>query len=391
MAVGDKNEENVELDDDTLVEVELDPILAARAAEEEEEEEADAAGKKPGERQREERRSALPSEEEIEKQEKDNRQQQDKPEDQQAVALKEALERSEAGRRAATTQAEAERLRAEEATRLAQAHQQEAEAAQQQVADQELLLVEQGLEAANGELDAAKKAIKAANEAGDFDAAADAQAKLALAAAKVDRLSSTKQQLEARPKEKPAATEGRVELKPQVSPERQTQLDRYYASMDPTSAAWVRAHPECLPAGLGGDPKKNARMMAGHYAAIEKGLPGASDEYFAFLEEHLGYRQPTSKAADTRKAGEEQEPEPAERQQQQQRKPAQARPSAPVTRDPPNNSQRPGQRQSIRLTKDQVDAALLSFPHLPREKALQQYAQNYAALEAEGKIGRTTH
>ena len=49
--------------------------------------------------------------------------------------------------------------------------------------------------------------------------------------------------------------------------------------MTPKSAAWLRAHPECVT-----DPKMNARMLAAHNLALADDIPVESQEYFDRIE-----------------------------------------------------------------------------------------------------------
>ena len=47
--------------------------------------------------------------------------------------------------------------------------------------------------------------------------------------------------------------------------------------------------------------------------------------------------------------------------------------------------------QQVTLSKEQQEAARLSFPHLETKQAYTQYALNLIELTNEGKMNRTTH
>ena len=283
--------------------------------------------------------------------------------------------------KAAEETALAERRRADEAQRLAAQKDNEAKSYREVAESHELTILNTGIENAKRELQSAKAEWKNAQEAGEFDKAADAQEKLAMAAADLRRMETDKANYEAGAARK-TQTEGRVE--PQ-----NTQLsafETYVSGFAPQAQAWLRAHPECVPATVGGNAVKNSEMMSGHYAALAKNLQQGTPEYFKVIEEHTGYRAPVSGAAKTVEAGatDDETPQPTPKP-----KPRMAQPSAPVSRDPPNGQQRT--TRSVTLTKDQQDAAKMSFPHKPPQEAFALYARNLLELEAEGKTGRLTH
>lgn len=166
-------------------------------------------------------------------------------------------------------------------------------------------------------------------------------------------------------------------------------VEQYIAggNFKPVAQDWLRAHPEYIPPEFGGNAEKNAAMMEGHYAATRQRLALNSPEYFRVIEEHIGERTPVSVAADTKKAGDGGAVQEQQRQQTQQRKPL---PSAPPSRDQAVSGAPRGKR-SVKLNADQQEAAKISFPHLTDKEAFSQYATNLVALEAEGKMGRTSH
>jgi len=296
--------------------------------------------------------------------------------DEAAAAL---IKTADDARIAALATAEAERQRANNAERIATQRATEAEGYRGQAEEQQLTILTNGIDSAKREVASAKQDWRNAQEAGDFDKAADAQERLAKGAAAVDRLEAAKAEFDAAPK-KPTA-EGRVEAAP--VPQQVSAFERYVSGFPPQAQAWLRSHPECVPPQVGGNPTKNAAMMKGHYAALEQNIVEGSPDYFRVIEETTGYRAPVSAAAQVTQAGEEPAPKPAQRRQVQ--------PSAPVSRDPPAGPGVPRTTRSVSLNPEQQATAKFSFPHLPPQQAFAEYAKNLIELEAEGKLGRTSH
>lgn len=289
------------------------------------------------------------------------------------IALQKALDSEKKRREAAEATATAAAQRAAQAEQVARQSAAQLAAAQETVNTNQLVLLNNGIEAAAKQVASLKDQYRTALEVGDFVKAADIQADMGRATAQLDRLEAAKADFEARPAK---TTEGAVEdqVTAAVTPQ-----ERYLSQYtNPRAQGWLRSHPECLPAELGGDPDKNAAMMEGHYAALRQKVAMNSDDYFRIIEEHTGHREP--------EVQQEQEVTPA--------KPA-AKPkapvaAAPVTRDPPAADGRRTQR-TVTLTKEQQEVAKMSFPNLQPQQAFAEYARNMLALEAEGKLGRTSH
>ncbi len=203
------------------------------------------------------------------------------------------------------------------------------------------------------------------------------QTKLSRAAATLDRLENTKATFDVRQTQ---TTEGRVV---ESQPIQQTAFDKYLSGFSTVAQTWLRQHPDCAPPQVGGNQVKNSKMMVGHYDALAKNITEGTPEYFKVIEDHINdapapvIPQVASKAADVQIAG---EVRPA---------PKHIQPSAPPSRDAAPGTQR--NVREVRLTKDQQEMAKVSFPHLPEAQAYGQYARNLIELEAEGKIGRSTH
>lgn len=302
--------------------------------------------------------------------------------DEAVKALREAVASETTSRKAAEATANAERLQREQAQRELAQQRLESQNYRDRAENNELAIINSGIESAERELLAYKGEFKRAAEAGEFGEMAEVQVKIATAAATLKSFNDAKANFEVNSDRK--TTEGRVEA-PQIQ---QAPLEQYLSGFAPKAQQWLRAHPECVPTNLGGDGTKNSKMMQGHYSALGQGIPEGSDDYYRIIEETAGYRQPVSTAAVIKTAGSddnEVEVKPAAKRT--------AQPSAPVSREPPeaNGTQRARTVREVKLSKDQQDTAKMSFPHLAEKEAFALYARNLIELEAEGKIGRMTH
>jgi hypothetical protein len=111
---------------------------------------------------------------------------------------------------------------------------------------------------------------------------------------------------------------------------------------------------------------------------MEDGIPAESPEYFRYIEARLGYDSQPAYHNDP-----EPEPAPVQRQATSHKRPDM---SAPVTSSASSISPRSSSPNSVVLNSDQVEMAILAFPDMPREKAIESYARNMAALIREGKL-----
>jgi hypothetical protein len=315
--------------------------------------------------------------------------------DEAAEALTAAQKTAEDNRRraeAAEATMATERARADEATRIAAQNAQDATAAREEAKGGHLAIINSDIESATREIAAAEQELIRANEAGEFVKAAAAQKQLAKASAKLDRREADKVAFESGQTKAPTH-EGRVE------PQRQMSAFEQYVSnpnLTPSAQAWLRAHPDCVPANVGGDAEKNRKMMKGHYKALSEEIAPSSPDYFRVIEEELGLRQPMSAASTTTKAGEEvtqtQPRQPAA-------KPKTPIPAAPPSREPPLNDGTPtGSSERVTLNAAQQEIAMISFPQRDKEdegawkkRAFGTYATELVKAKAEGKIGRLTH
>lgn len=211
------------------------------------------------------------------------------------------------------------------AERELQAKNQEIEAVRKEVTTSQLDTVLTGLQAAEAEAAAAERDFISAAEAGDFAAQARAQRKMAAAENKIGRLKEAEGDL----KDQTTKPAPRQELRQQ--PRQDDPIERFTAGMSPASAAWIKAHPECVT-----NPKLNARMLAAHNLAVADDIPVDSKEYFDRIEAGIG----------------------ASKQVQQESKPAvNIRPSAPVAPANGASGGMSGGGTTVKLTQREVKAA----------------------------------
>lgn len=224
-------------------------------------------------------------------------------------------------------------------------------------------VVVSGIENMKQTIEQAKRAFAEANAAGDYAGAAEANDTIAWANAHLKDLFEGKSRIESHLQ----TTEGRVadtshpqyapqqSAPPQLTPEQE--FNSMLSKLPPKSAAWLREHPQAA-----ADMNK---LSAAHNAAtVLKGIPAESREYFSFIENELGLGG----------------------NRQSNRKPAMA--SAPVSSAGYSSGRSSGYSggSTMTLSAAEVEQALLIDPDLPREKAIEQYARNKAALIREGKM-----
>lgn len=141
------------------------------------------------------------------------------------------------------------------------------------------------LAASQAEQEAAKKEYAAYLEAGDFPNAAEAQQKMSRAAARVvqterDLGSFETQQAEA---------EERAKSQPRQTSQQPVDV---ISSIDtdvrwlPKEKEFLKAHPELLT-----DPQKNAELGIAYNRAMSEKLSRGTPEYFAFIENFMGYKK----------------------------------------------------------------------------------------------------
>lgn len=149
--------------------------------------------------------------------------------------------------------------------------------AESQVVVSQIDTVESGIAQIDSDAEQAEQAYARAFEAGD--GMGMARATRAMQRAETQRA----ELVQARDSLKQAAT--RTAAQPEKRPQARAPADPVEAvasSLSPRSAAWIRAHPECVT-----DKKLNARMMAAHNLAIAEEIELDSDEYFERIEKGI--------------------------------------------------------------------------------------------------------
>lgn len=142
--------------------------------------------------------------------------------------------------------------------------------------------IQSGLAAAQSEQAAAKAALKAAFEAGDPEAMAEAQVRLGRSAADIKEFERSAAYLAER-KEAPVEQPRQAYQAPQD----------IHAAIDanpqflPTEREWLKKHPEALI-----DASRNKELEVAYIKATRKGLSRGSADYFKFLETEMGYAPP---------------------------------------------------------------------------------------------------
>ena len=263
----------------------------------------------------------------------------------------------------AELKAQVERAKADSQRRLQEADRQIAEARRRAIeAESETATVKTGavatvLDSLAKDKDVARRDLKAAYEAGDFEKIADATDRISEANARIQEAQRGKLELETQAKN---PSQGRQVARPIDDP-----LDAMVNAIgvDSRSGRWLRAHPD-----YARDPDKNEAMQRAHYSAMGEGIRVESDDYFHYVERKLGIgvREPERETSRTPTA-------------------------APVGRDVVQSpgAQRPG---TVRLSPDQVKAAMETlsplYPSASKDELLRIYAKNRQDLIDEGKIGR---
>lgn len=255
--------------------------------------------------------------------------------------------------------AEAERNARQQAEQYAYEQSQRAQYAQYDAEGNRLQTYINAIEATEQAASNAERAYADAMASGDYQAAGRAQRAMASAEAHLLRLQNDKAQAEQYIES--LRTEGRVQApqKQSFAPEQNADpVEDMAARLTPKSAAWLRQHPEAA--------SQVSKLTAAHAAATQlEGLEVESPEYFRYVEERLGIGQRA------------QAPKPSKK----------IMASAPVQSSSGMSSTRSnGNGSTMVLSPAEVEQAVLNEPELPRERALEVYARNKAALIREGKL-----
>ena len=205
----------------------------------------------------------------------------------QAEEMKREREADRAARSEAERRANAERQRAEAAER-------EAAAARAEAAESNADTITSGLAAAQAEQSSAEADYAAAMEAGDFKAAAKAQSRVAVAAAKIVRLDEAKADVETR---KTAREEPRKRPVEAPAADAGDEVDRFISTKTAPTAKWLREHRDWVT-----DPDKSNKLTEAHFNAVNQKIAVDTPEYFEHVEKFIGLRQASGNGAAAPKA-----------------------------------------------------------------------------------------
>ena len=261
----------------------------------------------------------------------------------------------EIGIEALKQQLEMERVARAEAEKRARMAENTASKASYEVQDSNLHLIVSAIDSVNRTNAMLKRDYAAAMQAGAFDQAAEIQSQMSINGAKLLQLENGKAALTERLKNPPAQ-------QPQMPDD---PVETVASQLSPRSAAWVRAHPECVR-----DKRLYMKMVGAHNIAVADGFQADTDEYFAEIERQLGYRKPQTAV----QAEEDEEPTSMAAKPMARRAPL---PAAPSSRAASNGT---GGRNTVTLTREEREMAGI-MGMTPEE-----YAKNKVALKKEGKL-----
>jgi hypothetical protein len=152
--------------------------------------------------------------------------------------------------------------------------------AESQVTVSQLETIENGIAQIDADTEAAEAAYAHAFDAGDGAAMARANRAMQQAIVNRAKLVEAHQDLKEAAKRGPAQQQGRQPVR--TAPADPVEAVIANGNVSPKSAAWLRAHPQCIT-----DPKLNARMLAAHNLALADDIPVDSDEYFERIEQGI--------------------------------------------------------------------------------------------------------
>lgn len=227
--------------------------------------------------------------------------------------------------------------------------------------DSEVAQVVSAIDTIKQRLEVARGNYRTARANSDVDAELEATELIAQSKADISDLERGKAMIEAR--------------KSNPQPQRIQYTDPVEAlasTLEPASAAWVRAHPE-----YARDPAKYQEMVAASNWAIAKGNAANTPAYFRKVEEMLDL---ASAAVTTTSEATTSNAENPMSSASRSVPPA----AAPVSRNGAGPGQpRPG---TFQLTREQAEIAVASFPDMKPVDAHRAYARNLTELRATGRL-----
>lgn len=272
----------------------------------------------------------------------------------------------------------AERAKRLEAEKLAHERGTAAAINAARAAESDYHAVANALNKATAEAEQLKAAHLAALESGDYAKATDAAARMAEAAAKITQLNEGKSALEDRVKQAKAQAETASKAEPPKADMPSDPLDAFLAQsgMPPRAQAWFRAHPEAAPIN---DPAMYHKALAAHYDIVKSGVQDGSDDYYAKLDEMMGFAD--SGSGDDVVVDTKPKDDVVVDTKAAPKAPA-PRVAAPVSRDTSIVTRRPDGRMQIRLTREQAEIAE-AMGISPSA-----YAKQLLRAEQEGRLNR---
>lgn len=270
------------------------------------------------------------------------------------VAEKEEIS-PEIGIEALRQQLEMEKAARAEAEKRARMAEHNASRASVEVQDSNLQLIASAIDSVNRTNTMLKRDYAAAMQAGNFEQAAEIQSQMSINGAKLLQLENGK-----------AALAEKLKNPPQQQPAMPSDpVEAIASQLSPRSAAWVRAHPECV-----NDKRLYMKMIGAHNIAVADGYVADTDEYFAEIERQLGYRKSQMAVHDD----ESEEPTSMAAKPMPKKAPP---PAAPSSRAASNGT---SGRNTVTLTREEREMAGI-MGMTPEE-----YAKNKLALKKEGKL-----
>lgn len=245
-------------------------------------------------------------------------------------------------------QLDAERLRRENAERMAHEASEREYAARMDKDESDIHLVTNAIQTLNRDNEILKGNYAQAMQMGDFARAAEINDEISEAKAQLQQLQNGLEAMKSKPKVAPA-------------PKSSDPVEAFAAQLSSRSADWVRAHPEFVR-----DSRLNRKMIAAHELAVADGHQPDTDGYFDAIEQTLNVRQRQAQAP----VEEDASASAAKVVSRRDAAPA----AAPVSRGGSNRS------NVVRLTAAEREMAEM-MGMKPED-----YAKNKIALQKEGKL-----
>jgi hypothetical protein len=168
-------------------------------------------------------------------------------------------------------QIEQERRRTAEAHRQAAAYRHESARLRSEIAGRQAERISTAAEAAKLEVETAKRDFEDSMNTGDFARSAEAQARIADATLRAQRLEEYNNYLQTAPQQTQPADPA----------------EAFAQGRTEASAAWIRQHPEFVR-----DQRKFVKLQAAHHDALAKDLTPDTSAYFEHVERRIGLRKP---------------------------------------------------------------------------------------------------